>query len=327
MSGSSSHQRDGCSSSSVALGPLPDAPVVSVIVPSYNQGRFIRETIDSILSQSYRPLEVLVIDGASTDETVDVLKSYASAPELRWWSEPDSGVVEAVNKGFDRAQGEIAAIQSSDDFYLPEVIGKAVEAFRDDPALGFVFGDIIKIDAEGRELSRTNLARFALEAMLSCQTWVPQPSTFFRLPLAKSLGGWREDIPYAPDTDLWLKMAFRSEVKKLDMMVAKRRMHDAQRDAQGAKIVDSYRRMIDTSEDLMAAPKRLCRAAAAGKLLQANRYGYGDSYWLKFFRQWRAALVYPPLFRDLGCASLVPAWLPLRGWASRLKRRCFGDEA
>src|SRR5437773_2348908 len=112
-------------------------PLVSVIVPSFNQGKYIRETIDSILAQDYRPLEVLVIDGASTDETLDVLRSYADRPELRWWSERDAGVVDAVNKGLARASGEIVAIQSSDDLYVPGAVAAAVEALADGAVLAY----------------------------------------------------------------------------------------------------------------------------------------------------------------------------------------------
>ena len=92
--------------------------LLSIVVPSYNQGAYIRETLDSIFAQDYRPIEVLVLDGASKDETVEILRSY-DAPELRWWSERDRGVVDAVNKGLARASGEIIGIQSSDDTYLP----------------------------------------------------------------------------------------------------------------------------------------------------------------------------------------------------------------
>src|SRR4029078_10041925 len=101
------------------LPPLSERPLVSIIVPSFNQGRFIRTTIDSILEQSYRPLEAIVVDGGSNDDTVDVLKSYGDLPELRWTSEPDTGVADAVNKGFARARGEVIGIQSSDDWYAP----------------------------------------------------------------------------------------------------------------------------------------------------------------------------------------------------------------
>ena len=164
-------------------------PLVSIIVPSYNQGRFIRRTLESILTQDYRPIEILVIDGASTDETVHVLREFESAPELDWVSERDSGVVEAVNKGFARARGEIGGIQSSDDFYLPGAISAGVRALRVDPTLAFAYGDVAKVDAEGHEISRSALAPFSLESVLTMATWIPQPSTFFRMGLAKELGG------------------------------------------------------------------------------------------------------------------------------------------
>src|SRR6185436_19107774 len=111
--------------------------LISVVIPSYNQGRYIRETIDSTLAQDYRPIEVLVMDGASKDETVDVLQSY-DAPELQWISEPDRGVVDAVNKGLARARGEIIAIQSSDDVYVPGAFSAVAQAM---PGFELVFGD------------------------------------------------------------------------------------------------------------------------------------------------------------------------------------------
>ena len=109
------------------MNALPEHPLISVIVPSFNQGAFIRKTIESALQQDYRPIEVVVMDGASTDNTVDILKSFGDIPELRWVSEPDQGVVDAVNKGLRLARGEIAAIQSSDDFYLPGAFSTVAE--------------------------------------------------------------------------------------------------------------------------------------------------------------------------------------------------------
>src|SRR5713226_9368149 len=104
----------------MATGP---GTFVSIIVPSYNQGRFIRQTLDSILAQDYRPLEVLVLDGKSSDDTVEILREYEDVFHgLRWWSESDDGVADAVNKGLTRATGTYAGIQSSDDIYLPGAI-------------------------------------------------------------------------------------------------------------------------------------------------------------------------------------------------------------
>ena len=296
-------------------------PLVSIIVPSYNQGRFIRRTLESILTQDYRPLEVIVIDGGSTDDTVSVLKEFGSAPELQWVSERDSGVVEAVNKGFARARGEIGGIQSSDDFYLPGAIGAGVEALESDPALAFVFGDIAKVDAEGRELSRTQLAPYSLEGVLTMQTWIPQPSTFFRMALAKQHGGWREEVPYAADTDLWLRMALRHPALKLDRLMAERSMHEAQRDAQGARIVRDYARAIDTLPGLAEADSSVRRAAEAGKWLMANRYDAGAGEWERVARRWRAIRAWPPLRSRFSPRELIPGGNALRAAASRLARR------
>lgn len=300
---------------------MSDPPLVSIIVPSFNQGRFIRQTLESILAQDYRPLEIIVIDGASTDETVNILRSYNNTPEVQWLSEPDSGVVEAVNKGLARARGEFGAIQSSDDFYLPGAVRSGVEALRADPGLGFVFGDILKVDAEGRELMRTRLADYTLEAVLSLKTWIPQPATFFRLDLAKALGGWRESVPYAADTDLWFRMAFRAGARKLDRLMAGRTQHEAQRDRQGERIVHDYGRLLDELAPLAAAPSRLRRAAAAGRLLLANRYLPDPGYWAPWGRLWLAVLQYPSLLRRIDPWGLVPGWYPLRGALSRVKQR------
>lgn len=299
------------------VGMAESKPLVSIIVPSYNQGQFIRRTIESILSQDYRPLEIIVIDGASSDETLSILREFDSAPELTWVSEPDSGVVEAVNKGLSRARGQIGAIQSSDDFYLPGAVSAAVEALESDLSLAFSYGDVAKVDALGKRLSVTNLPAYSLEGILSLEGWIPQPATFFRLQLARTLGCWRNEVPYAADTDLWLRMAVRAPARKLDRVMAERSMHDAQRDRQGKRIVADYGRCID---DLLATnllDKRQTAAARAGKLLMANRYGYTDTGLLKTIRLWRAAASYPTLLARLPSASLVPGWYWIRSLARR----------
>lgn len=308
------------------LSQLSVSPLVSIIIPSYNQGRFIRETIDSVLSQDYRPLEAIVVDGASTDETLDVLRSYGEIPELAWVSERDSGVVEAVNKGFALARGEIGAIQSSDDFYLPGAVRRGVEELLADPSLGFVYGDIVKIGAGGNDLTRTDLAPFSLEALLSVQTWVPQPSTFFRLGLAKSLGGWREGVPYAADTDLWFRMAFCAGARKIDAVLAKRRMHEGQRDREGERIARDYCRMIDTLAPLGSAAGSMRRAATAGKLMMKNRYLAGSRL-RACLRNWVAFLLYPPLGQNMDGGALVPGWYAAHRAAARMKGLLFGKGA
>ena len=303
---------------------MPDRPLVSVVVPSFNQGRFIRRTIESILSQDYRPIEILVIDGASTDETLSVLKEFDSCPELTWISERDSGVVEAVNKGLKRARGEIGAIQSSDDFYLPGAISAAVAELTRDENLAFAYGDVAKVDAEGQRLSVTDLPPYSLEGILSLEGWIPQPATFFRLSLARELEGWREHVPYAADTDLWLRMAVRASAVRLARVMAERSMHEGQRDRQGERIVRDYGRCIDELLAGSMLDSRQRAAARAGKLLLANRYGYSDSSLRKTWRLWQAVMAYPKLFSRISKPSLIPGWYALRKFGRDVLR---GDDA
>ena len=114
-------------------------PLVTVVTPSYNQGHYIRATIESVLSQDYPNLEYIIMDGGSTDATASVVKDYAS--RLTFISERDRGQSHAINKGFQRARGTIVSWLNSDDIYLPGAIGKAVEAFERNPAAGAVYGE------------------------------------------------------------------------------------------------------------------------------------------------------------------------------------------
>lgn len=257
---------------------MPNAPLVSIIVPSFNQGVFIRDTVQSCLDQDYRPIEIIVVDGASTDNTVEVLKSFGDIPELKWVSEPDKGVVDAVNKGLTRASGEMAGIQSSDDFYLPGAIKTCVKKLQKNPKVSFVFGDIIKINADGYELSRHVLEAYSLENLLSGKTWIPQPACFFRLEAAREAGGWRRGVPYAADTDLWFRMALTGSAEKIDRFISKRRMHENQRDTHGDRILRDYSKMIDDLFCKFGADPALRPLADKGVAGLHIRYGTPEAY-------------------------------------------------
>jgi glycosyltransferase involved in cell wall biosynthesis len=306
----------------VEMRPLPRDPLVSVIVPSYNQGKFIRQTLESILSQDYRPIEILVIDGASQDETLDVLRSFTNEPDLKWISEPDRGVVEAVNKGFAKAGGDILAIQSSDDCYTAGAIATVVRELQAQPEVGLLYGDTVKIDEQGNELLQTRIGPYSLENLFLIKTWIPQPSAFFRRELLETLGGWDDRIPFAPDTDLWIRMAFRTDVCKLDACLSQRRVHGAQRDVQARKIVRDYSRMIEQSPDIRQASARLRRAAHAGKYLMRVRYNPYDSDWYAAWNLMRAARLDPTCLnlREIARRLFVQ---PIRRRLSGIKQFCL----
>ncbi len=125
-------------------------PLVTVVTPSFNQGRFIRPTIRSVLEQDYPHVEYRVIDGGSTDDTHEVLRSYGD--RLAWFSEPDDGQTDAILKGFGRSSGEILTWLNADDVYLPNAISRAVEELRRHPETGLVYGRGVILDEDGAEV-------------------------------------------------------------------------------------------------------------------------------------------------------------------------------
>lgn len=223
---------------------LPTRPLISIIVPSFNQGRFIRATLDSILTQDYRPIEILVLDGGSKDETVSVLESFAAVPELKWWSEPDNGVTDAVNKGMQRASGQIVAIQSSDDLYLPGAISAAVKFLTSHQEVMLTYGDVEYIDEHSVKTGSNVPRAFDLKHYLGRFTYIPQPSAFFRAEVITAIGGWRSEVSYAADADFWLRIAMQYKVAKIDRLMAQYRFHAEQRDKQKTRIARDWEKTI-----------------------------------------------------------------------------------
>lgn len=304
------------------MNPLPERPLISIVVPSFNQGAFIRQTLSSCLEQDYRPIEIVVMDGASTDNTVEILKSFGEIPELRWVSEPDHGVVDAVNKGLNMARGEIASIQSSDDFYLPGCFSAVTHEFRRNPAAGLVFGDVERVDVDGRISFSPRQSRYSLARFLARELFIYQPTAFFRRDLALELGGWNPDIPYVPDIDLWIRLAFHSAVVQCAAVLAAYRTHPEQRDKHRDRIYGNYLKMLEISRELPAAPLNLRLAAKAGAALLKFRYGGPWTNAQLTRAAWKAVLCRPALLFSpaLQKHRLVPGYFVLTG----LRRKILG---
>lgn len=300
---------------------LMPRPLVSIIVPSFNQGQFIRETIDSCLTQGYRPIEVLVMDGGSRDETVDVLRSF-NAPELRWWSEPDAGVVDAVNKGLRLAKGNILSIQSSDDVFLPDAISAAVEALTTVIEAGLVYGDIELIDARSASIGADELGEFDLAAYLGRFQYIPQPGACFTRAALNAVGGWREQFSYAADADFWMRIACRFPVLKLPCRLARYRYHDEQRDTQRARIARDWAGAVENLIASGVLDARQTRYARMGVHLAKYRYAPTND-WRQRTRALYAAVLANPaglMHEEFPKRELLPGRQPLWAWLSRVKR-------
>ncbi len=189
-----------CLADSMLDSPL--RPRLSIVTPSYNQGQYIEETIRSVLLQGYPDLEYIVVDGGSTDGSVDVIRKYE--PWLaHWQSEPDRGQSHAINKGFKRASGEILAWINSDDTYLPGTLRRVAEFFSKEDR-EWVAGKYIAMRMDGTEIERGNRPPSTLVPWLLIDR-VAQPTVFWKAILWKHVGELDEELHYCLDFDLWLR--------------------------------------------------------------------------------------------------------------------------
>lgn len=203
---------------------------VSVITPSFNQGHYIEATIRSILSQEFEgDLEYIVVDGGSTDGTVSVLRSFGD--RIRWVSEPDNGLADAVNKGLGMATGEIIGWLNSDDLYLPGAIDRAVRHFDASPACRWLYGKCRIIGPDGREIYRNVtryknllLRKFSVDRLLT-ENYISQPAVFFRRALIEEAGLLRTDLKFAMDYDLWLRFGRICEAGVIPHYLSEFRRH------------------------------------------------------------------------------------------------------
>jgi glycosyltransferase involved in cell wall biosynthesis len=296
-------------------------PLLTIIIPSYNQGSYIRETIDSTLAQDYRPIEILVFDGGSKDGTVAVLQSYDDVPELRWWSEPDRGVVDAVNKGLALARGEIVAIQSSDDVYVPGAFSAVAAALDEDPNTALVYGDVEYIDAASVASGRTHLLPFTLHEYVGKLTYIPQPAAFFTAEAMREAGTWREDISYAADAEFYLRIAMRRPVRKIDRVLARYRYHDDQREKAAQRIQRDWAKAI---EPMTHSSDRRLRRYARGSIDLTNiRYTPEERWVRRTVAAYHALMVNPAVIRNAdfrAIRDLLPGRYPIWRLLSRIKR-------
>lgn len=200
-------------------------PLVSIITPSFNQARYIEATIQSVLGQDCPRVEYIIIDGGSTDGTVDVIKKYEN--KLAFWvSEKDKGQTDAINKGFARATGDILAWINSDDTYAPGAISAAVSYLQKHSDVGMVYADCNFINEDGRVIGKFGSAQTDYRLLRQGYVHIPQQTMFFRADLWKQVGPLDPSFYFAMDYDLWTRIAARSQMKYLPGQVwANFRLH------------------------------------------------------------------------------------------------------
>lgn len=278
-----------------ASGP----PLVSIVTPSYRQGRFLRGAIDSVLSQDHSPIEYCVMDGGSDDGTLEVLRAYEG--RLAWESRRDGGQAEAVNRGWAHSRGEILGWLNSDDRYTPGAVSRAVAYLQGHPEVDGVYGEGLRQAPDGTALGRypTSPRIDASAIKLPCR--INQPTVFLRREAVWRLGGLREHLYMALDYDLWIRLLMRGRLGYIPEAQAVCLEHPDTKSARAARrraeeflkiMQEAYRwvprvylydtawyRRFDTPQGEPGAPsltlgERLSiRAEQAGLMVRVNLWG------------------------------------------------------
>lgn len=202
---------------------MPDSPLVTIVTPSYNQADFLERTILSVLNQDYPNIEYIVIDGGSTDGSVEIIKKYQDKIAF-WISEPDSGQSQAINKGFKRATGEIFNWLNSDDLLMPSATTIAVHYLNKHPELGMVYGDRLIVDENDNCLACVELPSFR-RCFYQFGRFLPQETGFFRREMWNQAKGLDEDLHISMDRDLWLKFMKIGKIYHIPFIMGSWRQH------------------------------------------------------------------------------------------------------
>lgn len=253
----------------VALG---ESPLVSIVTPSFNQGPFIRRTIESVLGQTYPNIEHVIVDGGSTDETLEVLRSYGE--RIRWTSQPDAGQTAAINQGLRQVSGEIVGYLNSDDVLLPGAIEAIVEHFRAHPECDLVYGDAEHIDESDEVIGRYPTTDYSFERLME-ECCICQPAAYWRRTVSEVVGPFDESRHYAMDYDYWIRIDRSGLViEHLQQTLAQSRLHPQAKTLSARRAI--YREVFD-----------VCRTRG-GYVSRTYVQGYWDYLTHEAAAPWRA---------------------------------------
>ncbi|MEP7134747.1 MAG: glycosyltransferase family 2 protein [Chloroflexota bacterium] len=297
------------------------------MTPSYNQAKYIEQTIRSVLEQDYPHIEYLVVDGASTDDSVEIIKKYSLESKtleldsllsdnrkhtlsgtrvsglqsrlIDWWvSEKDSGQGEAINKGLARAKGEILAWLNSDDYYLPGTLSTVAKVFEDNPDTVMIYGDMLAVDEHGRTINILTYKQLSLQDLL-CFQIIGQPSVFFRREVLEQTGGLDTTFHFLLDHHLWIRIAQQGKILHIPQTWSAARYHaEAKNRAKAAEFGQEAFRILAWAKsqaglaEAVSGVERRARASAfrvdARYLLDGGKPAVALAAWM------RALFIHPP---------------------------------
>jgi len=271
-------------------------PLVSIVTPSYNQAVFLEAAIKSVFDQKYPNLEYLLVDGKSTDGSVEIIKKYAD--RIAWWiSEADRGQADAINKGLQHAHGEIIAWLNSDDLYLPGAFSTVVEYFQDHPQVGLVFGDLLAMDEKGEQINTLRYGDYSAQDLMAFRI-IGQPAVFFRKDVLEKAGYLDLSYQYLLDHQLWIRMAGVTTIQHIPQLLAAARYHAGAKNVAAAeKFGEEAYRIVDwmhTYEKTSSIFPVIRKRVLAGACLIDGRYLLDGGKGWAAFKAYARSIFYHP---------------------------------
>lgn len=280
-----------------AFAGASSLPRISIVTPSYNQGQFLEETIRSVLLQGYPNLEYWVMDGGSSDNSVEIIRKYE--PWLAGWvSEKDAGQSDAINKGWRRSTGEYMTYLNSDDLLAPGCLFKMMAYFAEHPEVDLLYGDLIIFDEAPERGKRQGFALYRAEDLLTTPKWIPQQGTLFRRKVYETLGDLDRSLHFSMDYDYFLKTLALFKAAYLPEVVAYFRYHPDSKTT--SRLYMSGDDVFHVHENFFSSPVFSAglghlkkKAAANAWYVSAVAYYMSDRPWQAFVRLCKAFLVEP----------------------------------
>lgn len=252
---------------------MADFPRITVVTPSFNQAAYLERTIFSVLDQGYPNLEYIIVDGGSTDGSVDIIRRYAD--RLAWWvSEPDHGQTDAINKGLRRATGEWVAWQNSDDIYYPGVFHDLAAAAAQNPQAGLIIGDMMLIDENDRALRDIRYVKPSYKALLAEGMVLTNQSAFWRREVQSEIGLMSEDLHYAFDYEWFLRLTQHVEAIHVDRIWGALRLHDETKTSLQAQHLQKEAKQVLSGRQMPWWQKKLYKLRRLALMLRHGQFGY-----------------------------------------------------
>ncbi|MDZ7698224.1 MAG: glycosyltransferase family 2 protein [Deltaproteobacteria bacterium] len=238
-----------------------ELPKISIVTPSYNQARFLETCIQSVLSQGYPRLEYIILDGGSSDDSVDIIKKH-EADITFWRSRLDKGQSDAINEGFERSTGDLVAWLNADDFYLPGAFAMAGRTFSSRPEASFYFGNGWRVDETGNFKSpffKKNHIYFNRNGLIYGLNYILQPSSFINRRVLFQVGLLDTGLRYGMDTDLWIRLSNLASPQPISGFLSASREYDDTKTAKGSfERVEELRQIASKYSGAPMTPGVLC---------------------------------------------------------------------